>query len=109
MSKVFNDQVIFNDSTQTYGNSFVSNDLTAENINAVGIITATTYYGDGSNLSNINVVVTQVGYSSTNPILTSGKTISIGSTSNAYGTRYISVGSTPGASAGSNGDIWYVV
>jgi len=74
-----------------------------------GIVTATTYYGDGSNLSGINVVVTQVGYSGTNPILASGKTISIGSTSNAYGTRYISIGSTPSTSAGFNGDIWYVV
>jgi hypothetical protein len=104
VSKVFNEEVFFNNGNQTYGNAFVSGDLTA-----TGIVTATTYYGDGSNLSNINVVVTQVGYSSTNPILTSGKTISIGSTSNAYGTRYISVGATPGTSAGSNGDIWYVV
>ena len=104
MSNTFNEQVLFNNGTQTFGNASVSGDL-----EVTGIVTATTYYGDGSSLSNINVVVTQVGYSSTNPILTSGKTISIEFTSNAYGTRYISVGSTPGASAGSNGDIWYVV
>lgn len=56
-----------------------------------------------------SVTVNQVGYAGSNPIETSGTIISVGSTSNAYGTRYISVGSTPSVTAGFDGDIWYVV
>jgi len=56
-----------------------------------------------------SVTVNQVGYAGSNPIETSGTIISVGSTSNAYGSRYISVGSTPSVTAGFNGDIWYVV
>ena len=59
-----------------------------------------------SNTSS-NVVVNQDNYNCTNPITTSGSTISIGSTSNAYGTRYVQ--STDPASGGDvcDGDIWY--
>jgi hypothetical protein len=40
--------------------------------------------------------------------LTSDVTIEISSNSNGYGTRYVST-STPSASTGVNGDIWYQI
>jgi len=72
-------------------------------------ITATTYYGDGSNLSGIGsltAAVEQTDYSCTNPITTLGNTIKISEDSNAYGTRYVESG-TPSPSQGCDGDIWY--
>jgi len=65
------------------------------------------YYEE--NIPDTSITVNQVGYAGSNPILTTGTVISVGSTSNAYGTRYISVGSTPSVTAGFDGDIWYVV
>jgi len=60
-------------------------------------------------ISDVNV--TQTSYTGTNPITTSESvgivTISIASTSNAYGTRYIQT-YTP-TTEGVDGDIWYQV
>lgn len=119
MSNTFNDQVVFNNGTQTYGNSSVSGNISADKVSAdkvsvgeisAGVVTATTFYGDGSNLTGLDVTVTQTNYSGYSQITTSGTVISIASTSNAYGSRYVSVGSTPSSnSVGNNGDIWYVV
>jgi hypothetical protein len=53
------------------------------------------------------ITVTQTGYTGTNPITTSGATISITSNSNSYGTRYIQT-YTP-TTEGNNGDIWYQI
>jgi hypothetical protein len=108
------------------GNISVAGTVTYEdviNVDSIGIITArdglkvlsgglevsgvSTF--NGPIFGGVNVSVIQVGYSGTNYIGTSGTTISIGSSSNAYGTRYISVGSTPSVSVGENGDIFYVV
>jgi len=108
------------------GNVSVAGTVTYEdvtNVDSIGIITArdglkvlsgglevsgvSTF--NGPIFGGVNVSVIQVGYSGTNYIGTSGTTISIGSSSNAYGTRYISVGSTPSVSVGENGDIFYVV
>lgn len=114
MSNTFNDQVVFNNGTQTYGNSSVSGNISADKIStgdlSAGVVTATTFYGDGSNLTGLDVTVTQTNYNGYSQITTSGTVISIASTSNAYASRYISVGSTPSSnSVGNNGDIWYVV
>ena len=54
-----------------------------------------------------DVTVTQTGYTGTNPITTSGGTISIASTSNSYGTRYIQT-YTP-TTEGNDGDVWYQI
>lgn len=60
-----------------------------------------------------SVTLNQDSYTGVSPITyTGGETtvITIGSTSTAYGTRYISAGSTPGSNGpGNDGDIWYVV
>ena len=60
-------------------------------------------------ISDVNV--TQTSYTGTNPITTSESvgivTISIASTSNAYGTRFIET-YTP-TTEGNNGDVWYQV
>ena len=53
------------------------------------------------------ITVTQTGYTGTNPITTSGGTISIASTSNSYGTRYIQT-YTP-TTEGNDGDVWYQI
>jgi len=58
--------------------------------------------------------IVHVGYAGTSPIQlvngSSGSSIAIHTTSNAYGTRYISVGSTPSSnSVGYDGDIWYTL
>lgn len=119
MSNIFNDQVLFNNGTQTFGNASVSGSISANKVStdeisagdvSAGLVTATRFYGDGSNLTGLDVTVTQTNYSGYSQITTSGKVISIASTSNAYASRYISVGSTPSSnSVGNNGDIWYVV
>jgi hypothetical protein len=50
----------------------------------------------------------QENYSGINPIVSTGSSITIGSTSNASGSFYVSAASTPGSnSVGHNGDIWY--
>jgi hypothetical protein len=54
-----------------------------------------------------NITVTQTGYTGTNPITTSGATISIASNSNSYGTRYIQT-YTP-TTEGYDGDVWYQI
>ena len=54
-----------------------------------------------------SVTVNQTGYTCTNPITTSGSTITIGTNSNAYGTRWIS-SNTP-TTQGCDGDIWYQI
>lgn len=58
--------------------------------------------------------IVHVGYGGTSPIQVvngaSGSTIAIHTTSNAYGTRYVSTGSTPGSNdVGNDGDFWYTV
>lgn len=118
-----------------------------------GIVTGTTFIGDGSGLTNITgvgggvqvkdsgvvvgtagtidfganlsvsvasgaavtitgaastVSVIQGSYAGVSPITYTGSVITIGSTSTAYGTRYISAASTP-TTQGSNGDIWYYI
>ena len=79
------------------------------NITSGGLIVTGVSTFNSPIVGGINISVVQVGYSGTNYIGSAGTTISIGSSSNAYGTRYISVGATPGASIGQNGDIFYVV
>ena len=108
------------------GNISVAGTVTYEdvtNVDSIGIVTAKSGINITSGglivtgvstfnspiVGGINISVVQVGYSGTNYIGSAGTTISIGSSSNAYGTRYISVGATPGASIGQNGDIFYVV
>lgn len=111
MANIFNEVVVFNGGNQTYGNSSVSGKVFADEVSA-GVVTATTFYGNGSNLTglDVSVTVTQTNYSGYSQITSSGTAISVASTSNAYGSRYISVGSTPSSnSVGNNGDIWYVV
>ena len=83
--------------------------LTVTDKITAGIVTATTYYGDGSNFTGIGsltAAVEQTDYSCTNPITTLGNTIKISEDSNAYGTRYVESG-TPSPSQGCDGDIWY--
>jgi len=83
--------------------------LTVTDKITAGIVTATTYYGDGSNITGIGsltAAVEQTDYSCTNPITTLGNTIKISEDSNAYGTRYVESG-TPSPSQGCDGDIWY--
>lgn len=58
-----------------------------------------------SNASS-NVVVNQDNYSCQNPITVDGSTIGIGTTSNAYGTRYVE-DHLPLPSDGCDGDLWY--
>jgi len=58
-----------------------------------------------SNTSS-NVVVNQDNYNCTNPITVNGSTIGIGTTSNAYGTRYVE-DHLPLPSDGCDGDLWY--
>ena len=53
-----------------------------------------------------NVVVNQDNYSCQNPITVNGSTIGIGTTSNAYGTRYVE-NYLPLSSDGCDGDLWY--
>jgi len=53
-----------------------------------------------------DVTVSQTGYSCDNPISTDGSTIGIGTTSNAYGTRYVE-DHLPLPSDGCDGDLWY--
>lgn len=53
------------------------------------------------------IIVTQTGYTGTNPITTDGATINIASNSNSYGTRYIQT-YTP-TTEGHNGDVWYQI
>lgn len=108
------------------GNISVAGTVTYEdvtNVDSIGIVTAKSGINITSGglivtgvstfnspiVGGIDISVVQVGYSGTNYIGSAGTTISIGSSSNAYGTRYISVGATPGASIGQNGDIFYVV
>ena len=58
-----------------------------------------------SNTSS-NVVVNQDNYNCQNPITVNGSTIGIGTTSNAYGTRYVE-DHLPLPSDGCDGDLWY--
>jgi len=53
-----------------------------------------------------DVAVEQDNYNCTNPITTNGSTITIGSLSNAYGTRYVE-DHLPLPSDGCDGDLWY--
>ena len=54
------------------------------------------------------ITVTQTGYTGTNPIsVTGGSNIGIGTTSNAYGTRYIQT-YTP-TTEGHDGDVLYQI
>ena len=79
------------------------------NLTISGFVSATTYYGSGQFLTGIgsfSASVEQVDYSCDNPIETSGNTISIGTESNAYGTRYVR-NSLPPADEGCDGDLWY--
>ena len=79
------------------------------NLTISGFVSATTYYGSGQFLTGIgsfSAAVEQVDYSCDNPIETSGNTISIGTESNAYGTRYVR-NSLPPADEGCDGDLWY--
>ena len=66
--------------------------------------------GGGSGILS-GVDVKQTSYDGTNPITTSESagisTISISSTSNAYGTRFVET-YTP-TTEGNNGDVWYQV
>ena len=65
--------------------------------------------GSGTISVGGNVTVVQVGYSHTNPIsVNNGNEIAISSTSNAFGTRYIST-ETPMAGVGTVGDIWFQI
>ena len=115
------------------GNLSVGGTLTYEdvtNIDSVGLITArtgievsgivtarpgfaVTYYGDGDKLSGVTTGVTVAldNYGGISPFVQTGTknvTVTIGSTSNAYGVYYVSAASTPGGNAiGNNGDIWY--
>ena len=115
------------------GNLSVGGTLTYEdvtNIDSVGLITArtgievsgivtarpgfaVTYYGDGEKLSGVTTGVTVAldNYGGISPFVQTGTknvTVTIGSTSNAYGVYYVSAASTPGGNAiGNNGDIWY--
>ena len=90
----------------------VGTQLGISTVNFIGVgVTATSPVAGTANITisasaASNVTVTQTGYGAcTNPItVTGGNAIGIGSTSNAYGTRYIQ--STAPASA-CDGDIWY--
>ena len=114
------------------GNLSVGGTITYEdvtNVDAIGLITArsgievsgivtarpgsaVTYYGDGEKLSGVTTGVTVAldNYGGISPFVQTGTknvTVTIGSTSNAYGVYYVSAASTPGGNAiGNNGDIW---
>ena len=80
--------------------NFVGAGVTATGTGAEKTITINGGGGGG------DVTVTQTGYSCDNPITTSGSTIGIGTTSNAYGTRYVE-DHLPLSSDGCDGDLWY--
>lgn len=89
-----------------------------EGIHVSGIVTARpgfaiTYYGNGETLTGVTTGVTVQldSYGGVSPFVKTGTkniTVTIGSTSNAYGVKYVSSASTPGNnSVGNDGDIWY--
>jgi len=116
----FSNPTYFNNSVTFYKGVTIGGQLKYDNLSLVreltvtdkitaGIVTATTYYGDGSNLSGIGsltAAVEQTDYSCTNPITTLGNTIKISEDSNAYGTRYVE-NYLPLSSDGCDGDLWY--
>jgi hypothetical protein len=92
--------------------STVGNQLGITTVNFVGAsVTATSPTTGTANITvtaTSNVTVTQTGYTGTNPIsVTGGSNIGIGTTSNAYGTRYIQT-FTP-TTEGNDGDVWYQI
>jgi hypothetical protein len=92
--------------------STVGTQLGITTVNFVGAsVTATSPSTGTANISITaasNVTVTQTGYTGTNPIsVTGGSNIGIGTTSNAYGTRYIQT-FTP-TTEGNDGDVWYQI
>ena len=115
----FSNPTYFNNSVTFYKDVTIGGEFKYDELSLVrltvtdkitaGIVTATTYYGDGSNFTGIGsltAAVEQTDYSCTNPITTLGNTIKISEDSNAYGTRYVESG-TPSPSQGCDGDIWY--
>ena len=89
--------------------STVGTELGITTVNFVGAsVTATSPSAGTANISITaasNVTVTQTGYACANPIsVTDGSNIGIGTTSNAYGRRFIQTTAPTGAC---NGDIWY--
>lgn len=89
--------------------STVGTQLGITTVNFVGAsVTATSPTAGTANISITaasNVTVTQTGYGCTNPIsVTGGSNIGIGSTSNAYGRRFIQTVEPTGVC---DGDIWY--
>jgi phage-related tail fiber protein len=74
-------------------------------VDAKGRVTSVTNTAINFSSGATNVTVTQAGYACANPISVIGAGgISIGSTSNAYGTRYIQA---TAPSSPCDGDIWY--
>ena len=89
--------------------STVGTQLGITTVNFVGAsVTATSPSAGTANISITaasNVTVTQTGYACANPItVTGGSNIGIGTTSNAYGRKFIQTTAPTGAC---NGDIWY--
>jgi microcystin-dependent protein len=89
--------------------STVGTQLGITTVNFVGAsVTATSPSAGTANITVTaasNVTVTQTGYGCTNPIsVTGGSNIGIGSTSNAYGRRFIQTVEPTGVC---DGDIWY--
>ena len=83
---------------------FVGAGVTASGTGAEKTITINGGGAGGGTLTNVD----QTGYSCDNPISVSadGTTIGIGTTSNAYGTRYVE-NYLPLSSDGCDGDLWY--
>jgi hypothetical protein len=89
--------------------STVGTQLGITTVNFIGASVAATSPSTGTaNITVTAVTVTQTGYTGTNPIsVTGGSNIDIGTTSNAYGTRYIQT-FTP-TTEGNDGDVWYQI
>ena len=83
------------------GNAAVTGSLTANSLVKSGGTSSQILMADGSVSS---VAVNQTSYACSNPITTSGTTVTISSSSNAYGTRYTQT-TAPGTLC--DGDIWY--
>ena len=84
---------------QTTANTALTNANNAQTTANTALTTANTALSNSG-----NVTVNQTGYLCTNPITTSGSTITIASNSNAYGTKYVQ-GTAPASPC--EGDIWY--
>ena len=85
--------------------TLVGTALGTQIVNFVGnSVTATSPTSGTATITISDVTVTQDSYACTNPITTSGSTITIGTLSNAYGRKFVQTTEPIGAC---DGDIWY--